>query len=465
MRRATILLLLLLTLSVTGAAVCAAQVYRAHDQVALLATHVCGDSAEAEGLQVSLRSSYGGHLFWDTDYRTDGQVQTAYRFSAAEDYPSGEIALEGVSLQTSYFVSVNLEAEGTHYALDAAYQALSDATPAGEEGETVIRLADYLDYYPLDIWLDLPGFSGLLDADETPDEASVSEPGSTQAALAALRDYFRIPVLETELRSIHLRKDEDGTVRGYGSGSYEGDSFCFNSISALGGSACYFTFDAHSQQDRLVDLRALPEGYGIYRLCYSDQGVDAQSLGLFYALSPEIRPLELTCSADGGQLLLHAVEDGAYVLTVIDTQTGQTLQKLTICSWPEDTSGWQLYDEGDFMAALLFYGEQIAVITRQEDGLYVLAFLCDAGTEDAPDFSLWQAAVDFDGEKLVFAGLLEDPDSGGNRCGFFLAVYDKAGLRYYGEVGSSLDTGGGADDYGYHCRPLQADPLAVHWLN
>lgn len=482
MRKAAILLAVLLALSVGGVCVAASGVYEACDQVVLTETVVYGDRAAADGLTVVRRTGYNDHLLWDTTCTLDAgqRTETDYAFSASGVSEEWQQVYGGVSLQ-AYTGGGSIFAGGelpeTPTGLDAAYLELFNSIEPGEAKSAVINLEDYLDYYPISVDLDFPGTWYFSDLDGETD-LSEPEPGTELYAVAKLQEYFKIPILAGEQRSIDIGKRTDGTVGGRGSSSV-GDFFSMQTCSVLTGDACYFTFDTHSRDGRVVDTGEISGGYGIYRLPYEEDcrdesgqkvcGVDVDALEMVYPLDPEIDLLGLSVNGEQTRLLLYAVEDGAYVLTVMNLETMDTLQKLKIADQPEN-SGWGLYDGGDFMVAQL--SGKLAVISVTDSGAYELQFLCDVRPDEVSAFWYQDVAWDFDGERLAYVETLEKvKETWGwtqESCGFRLAVYDASGLLYCGEYRSSLDTGEerGSSYYengNYDCLGRGYEPLSVRW--
>ena len=66
MKKATILMALVLLLSVCGVGVLAADVFEERDQVVLTEKVIYGDRTKANGLSVQINSHYRSRLFWNT---------------------------------------------------------------------------------------------------------------------------------------------------------------------------------------------------------------------------------------------------------------------------------------------------------------------------------------------------------------------------------------------------------------
>ena len=158
MKKATILMTLVLLLSVCGVGVLAADVFEAHDQVVLTEKTVYGDRSKADGLTVQIDSHYQRKVFWNTTLRFGEETgaQTEYDFSAKEireDYP---VVYEGIQIGNPAHGGVDFDLDNPQEGLWVAYKELYDETEPGQEKERDIRLKDYIDHYPMTIALDFP---------------------------------------------------------------------------------------------------------------------------------------------------------------------------------------------------------------------------------------------------------------------------------------------------------------------
>ena len=153
-------------------------------------------------------------------------------------------------------------------------------------------------------------------------------------------------------------------------------------------------------------------------------------------------------------------------MTVFDADTMEVKQKLI---YSDDGYGAGIYMGDDFI--VLETVEDVVVLSVDENGNYQKEIVCDIKylqeetSVDYLDFSYLD--FDWDGEKLIFAGSLNDSTSYRyyQSCGFYLAAYDKNGLIYYGEYVSSLDAESNVGNYDYNfvCRPTENEPIKVSW--
>ena len=442
MKKATILMALVLLLSVCGVGVLAADVFEERDQVVLTEKTVYGDRSKADGLTVHINSHYNRRVFWNTSMKLDEGLSTTteYGFSAEqirEDYPVEHI---GLSFSNRASGGVEFDLDNPQEGLWVAYKELYDETEPGQEKETDILLKDYIDHYPMTIKLDFPNARYSAEAWKSFDGIEAL-PGSEIYAIQTLRDYFKIPVLEDEHYGIHVRKREDGTQSGWGGGTSQyGDRYYMQDYSVLSDNACYFTFSTLTDDGKIVDTGELSDGYGIYRLPYRTEYdeqsgedisiIEADDLEMVYPLTPGIDLSSLSINAEQTCLYLHAVENGVYSITVIDLATMKAIQKQEVLV-VEDDSWWSIWDYNDFMAILLNPAQEFAVMSKEKDGRLKLEYICLIQPERLErSFSIYDAAMDFDGERLALARRMEIEEEheeeyrDRTKCNLQIAVYE-----------------------------------------
>lgn len=482
MKRALIITLLLLALSVSGLCLANGEINSAGDKVELAEKAVFGDKAAAEGVMVHSRVHMDSHLFWSTDYTIGGEpeIKTEYRFSQSRD--------NGGQWQPEYGVSLgNAVSMGFYFGRDTdmsrplegiaeAYRQLYNETPEGQEGRKTVYLKDYYDYYPLSVNISLPGTYLGWDTGY-PEDQPVNENGEPIEILSQLQDYFRIPVPEDERLEIWISRDYGGGASSTGSGS-DGDSFSLYTLSAVSNEACYFAFSNRTPNGKTVDTSSIPGGYGIYCLPYYEgdagyggegngdhrivYGASVGELSTVYPIDTEAELLDLLINPAKTKLLLLTEERGKCVLTVIDIKSMETLQRLELAELDEETSAYTVQNSDDFLV-LELSRQQILVVKVNEKGEYEHCFTAQYTDPENPLFSIdYNTVMDFDGEKLVIADFLRH-EHYADKCGFYVAVCGESGPLYYGEYHSSLDAGSTSFNNNYNCRPVDYEPLSVSW--
>ena len=166
--------------------------------------------------------------------------------------------------------------------------------------------------------------------------------------------------------------------------------------------------------------------------------------------------------------MLHAEENGKYVVTVIDVSTMKTLQKIEIMEWDKDY-GYQVYEDDDFIVSNIHKVQEegkieAVVLAENEKGEYEIAFISEIQNKNIPTFNTSNMYLAFDGKRLAMSGFLEDEKQGYRQtCNVFLAVCDASGMQYYGEYRNSLETGYDPDSYYYHCQGYGWEPIVLRW--
>jgi len=477
MRKSALFTLLLFFFSVGGVCATASNIYKQHDQVIYEETIITGDRVEANGLEVQIYDSYKNQLFWDSTLRLTDPLSTStdYKFEAVKQYENYRHEYSGIFMDAypdQQYDPQNPDQELTGIAL--AYKELYDSLEPDVEGVKVITLKDYMDYYPISVSLDFPGFA-ISSWDY--DSATLPWDGSSEnhKTLSILQDYFKIPLLETEKLEIRLTKDAEGYIHSSGSGivSNKEDYFSLYTFSTLSEDACYFTFDAHTANGNLVDLSELPKGYGIYKLPYStsknENGiptskVDIFSLDMVFELNPEAQIRLFDINPITNEFLLFTYENDVLVLTTIDIETMTVTQRLDLPEWQNENGYANISFSEDYNTILLMsYNDKLAVLSKNaSENLYELHFVCDTDTDLYNTYQINDFGFSYNGNTLALGTLIWH-DYGLYTGDFYLATYDHTGLTYLGKYETSLNTGHIVDEYYYPCQTYKRDGIRVDW--
>ena len=484
MRKATITMLLLLCLSIGGVYVAAAGVHAPHDQVVLTENVVYGDPSAASGLEVQAHVTWDDHLFWDTTLLTgaENRVETDFRFSAEEVRQEEPIEFRGIMPDNSveFFYDPSQEAVQEYHGIDRAFHELAQTVEPGQEKEATVYLKDYMDNYPVEAVVDLPGLTASLNTQYAPDEAA--QLAEIERDILCLQEYFTIPVLEEETYGLLVGKHENGTLSHMFGGPSDSDSFYFREINVIADNACYFTFDTHSNGGQVVDTSRLPNGYGLFRVmfdaCHSDskpvvfEEMDISEPEMVYAIDPNAYIEGLYLSEDQRLLYLLTQENNMLFLTVIDCATMDALQKLEIYDFGEEPGTVHEIRLKDNCWVLWLRGGVLALLEKLPDDLFELAYVTTYDFEEIPEYAMSiYLEADWDGERLAvvdksYNGRMNVDGHyvvGYDTCGFWLLVYDKHGeLAYAGNYESSLSDL--IEQPKNSCNPIwPGPPFTVNW--
>lgn len=506
MRKSLVLFLVLLVCVIGGAYYVSADLLKEKDNVQITETVVLGDKSTVEGVTVERNVKYDRHIRWDTTYVVgeESKCDTVYTFDEqGKLYEENNRRYEGIELHTNViraFDDANRKAEDLT-GVDRAMKELFDETEPGQEKSRIIDLKDYLDFYEYEITIELPGdiTHHFLNREELEEALAyygkdknylgsfhLEELKEQLYILEVFTEFFKIPVIDNHLYEIAVSKDVNGNLYGWSYSSANGggssgnvsmgstltdsDSFNMWAIPVYTENMCYFTFYPYTDDDQLVDTSYIPGGFGIYQLPFDkeDGTIDVDNLRMVYSLDPAEEIFNLHYDERRNTILLlgHKEAGSGYQMTVFDADTMEVKQKLI---YSDDGYGAGIYMGDDFI--VLETVEDVVVLSVDENGNYQKEIVCDIKylqeetSVDYLDFSYLD--FDWDGEKLIFAGSLNDSTSYRyyQSCGFYLAAYDKNGLIYYGEYVSSLDAESNVGNYDYNfvCRPTENEPIKVSW--
>lgn len=465
MKQLVSLVLTLALLSVGAIVVVANGVNANKDTVTHTENAVYGDRAVADGITVRSQSHYDNHLVWDSIYTVGGETETKFDFHYGRYYVSGKPKLSGFIMNNSIHYGFNTTVPASEqHGISKVYKQLYDTLDYDEEGSATVKLADHYDYYPLDIHVNLPILYWNADSNSVDSGSygfSSSSVGNSRETYDKICEFFKIPVLEEEYVDINVKKHRNGMGFGHSFSDKSADYYSMSSCSTYTDKVCFIYISNRTENGNVMDFSNIPGGYGIYAIPYNGETLNADGLSMVYALDEKTVVQYMMLSNDESKLLMMVYEkDGTY-LEVVDTQTMTQLQKLKIYGEFYHT----VFPKDGFIA--IEFQSKIAVIEEFTDGRYELKFVADKFDPAHTDREYFHlktgAAMDFDGERLVIVDNISSDGSGWyDKCGFFIAIYAKDGLNYYGEYESSLDANrSSSNHYGFNCQSLTG--FEVKW--
>lgn len=467
---AVVLALALLSGSILAAA--AATVNAERDQVKITENILYGDQSAAEGLEITTTNHMGYKLYWETDYTigASSSPHTDFSFYAASYYgDERKHNYEGIYFNGGIeYVFQEKVPASQQEGISRAYKELFDATENGEERSEIIYLKDYYDTYPLGIGFDLPNTTWY----RYDGENLKGKPYDALYVTEKFREYFKIPVLESDSVTISVAKDEDGNC--YSTGTDEMGSYQMYTIGTVARSKnrCFFAINNYKYVDdtnntdavEYVDTSLIPGGYGIYSFYYcggdsaGNTGILADKIETVYSLDEKTVVNHITLNRDETKLLLFTAENQSSYLTVIDVATMTDLQKIPL----DGRSMNGVYEYDDFIVADL--EDSICVISAAGDG-YSLDFHVDKPSFIEENYrDLWNVdCMDYKNGKLAMIENRFEAETGYELCDFAVSVYDQSGLIFYGIYDNSLDLDRQNDSFGSECRPADNNPNKIKW--
>lgn len=507
-------LLLALVMLISGTA-CFAQneLLKEKDQVHYTERVVYGDKSVVDGVTVETNIDYNHQLFWKTVYEIDemSKEETEYTFYAWPHFDN-RLIQEGsmwfnIDCSNAYR-DVEFDKNQTYYGLEIAMKELYDSTEPGSEKQTTVYLKDYVDYYTFmfDITLPYHSENGDVQYDSNfiwgerelkEDIADLEKSGMNpeelarlkmyQADLEKFREFFKIPIVEKEVFTLAIAKDENGAVLGMADshvsgGQAEGDiqipdmpnvegmdAFTFDMSSAFVDGECYFIFDPHTHNGNLVDVSQIPGGYGIYQFAYDNKKgtIDLSTLEMVYPLDMSSTYSMIAIDGSEKNILLFSDDGTNRHMSVIDRKTMTLTDDFVI-----GTSG-EYISERIYEDFIVMIGNSLMVFPLSENGRYTQAFAVDAQqiedvmVKNNPNLLAlsWESVFDWNGHTLLIADsvVYENEDLRNiYTCDFYVAAVDATGLLYYGVYESTLTSYAERSDYCMFNRDMR-EPLKVKW--
>lgn len=442
------------------------------DDVTLTRHTLFGDPSYADGAEILLRNHYDQNLLWETSltFGVDEAPNTKFTFSNDYIQLPSRISYKGVTFNSfsdvfAFFDDHLPETTREKYAeLIQLFTESESEVSKGEYKTFTVDLADYLDYYPIEGQIILPGitihFSEFNSATEQ--YAQITQ---------KFQEFFKIPV-DT---SFVVQYDIDKRYEGSSYGAKMDSNYFINAEGAVTEDACYFTINSVKEDGTIVDTSLIPGGYGIYCLPYqADLGVDPDKLEMVYALDPAERFDSLSLSSDGKRLRLHTWKENDLMLTVIDIATMTQVQKVRIVT-NSNKSYYNVVSYDDFVLITedRLHSDsldRIMVWEELEDGTYRQAISAPINAGVFPDgsysafYNEYNSAMDYaDGKLAVLIHKLDAQGYSKRNCDFYIAVYDSTSMVYAASVELNLTGINNPDPYGERIEPMFSDSLEVSW--
>lgn len=412
------------------------------ENIIVTETVLAGDAAAAEGIFVEIGTHWKGQLLWNTVYQP-GHVQEAvsgFDFSGQgtvwnDRRPWGWGGqTENVSLSTapSHFGTAYANSGNSGVAIEnmpwnKVLQAAADQTAAGETRTVTLRVRDYYDYYPLEMYAVFQGNRGYFPV-YSQDERFTTE-------------FFGLLIPEDEEFLVTVRKDWDGEILALECSS-AGKGYYPVTTAVLGEKGYWFSF--YLQGDR--DSEELPGEFGgkcaVYWLPSTEKAkADYEQMKAAVQLPEGVSPVAMELDGEEKFLYLLALRKGQYILLTYSIDEGDLtlLQQLSVLDAASDFDVDIKRDDAGCAA-------HFRKMTVQEDGILLawengrFVFI----SRDGEECRLWctgifpadgetvyafpyEHAFSFDGTRLAIAAF-EGWDSLDSR----LLVYREGQLVYSG---------------------------------
>ncbi|MBO4651881.1 MAG: hypothetical protein J5649_01020 [Lachnospiraceae bacterium] len=499
MRKRMLLLTIVFLVSTIGAsAMVGFLLYRERNTTAEITVRY-GDASAAEGLEISFveypqlddPDSYDYVRMSDRQWKntitfqggksrisSDMFRETDAILEQAKQYKDREEFLTKMNGSGIYYGGYGIETQDIGYPYDPNWLPASMRDAACEsDTPIVVRLSDYVKYYPILDRMEFPAPSEDIYTDRAYENGKPRKPAGNiiwpfdkyeeweedekfyapedrfdysevKEIARKFEEFFRIPVIAEDERRIEgSRKDGYTYVEQVAVGK---DCYQPRFTGSVTEEAMYFTFNTHTDGGSVVDTSLIPGGYGIYRLPYrvdrkaGNTTVLIDEMKLFVPLSPEADYVNLMIDNNQKNMMIYYALNGVDHVRFIDlasgqcvyeTELGETVSErwFTFVDTSEDmflinlvpknvSDEYNSYEERMETRNRL---SKLYVIKRNENGQYEIVLNTNAFLE------YYGGKYAFDGKRLAQAVIAYDD-------AMIVFVYSETGLVYKGEFLFSL---------------------------
>lgn len=457
MKKLIVFICLLLLTSASLSVFVFASVNGARDKIEYVERALYGDRASAYGAVINAAYEHSDNLFWQSELSIgkENAVTSSYDFSYLVKTVGSGPKYSGIEIHSSFYYDWDIANEEYASGLSKAYKEIYDATPKGTERTVTVMLKDYYDYYPVSVSMSVPGFLYRnFDSIERPNDSIAKK-----EIIRAFNDFFKIPINENAKFEMTVDRDPSD---GHSSTSVQATMYNLFSQCVMGESICYISITNTNTDGTKADMSLIPGGYGIYAINYGEEfeyGIDLASLHTVYSINEAEEVTKMILREDKNEFFVFTTDENKSYMYVIDLNGFKTLQKAEL-----PFHVYNLWEEEEYF--LLKGTEEIAVIDKDENGYYRTAFIAKTAhyINDTFEVLYPYAAINYDGEKLITVDFMREGRFNALEiCSYYVAVYDKSGLIYYGEYDCSLSANPNVNNYAYNCLPSTQIPLTVKW--
>lgn len=366
-----------------------------------------GDRELLQGITAKIEMSHLENLIWNIDFSPFSESKAELTFKkrgGQADAPTFS-GLWGSYLDIRDFARDNRKLGEYVFGVEKSLKK------TGDSAEISIRLKDYYDYYPVKINLDLPGLSIHYYSPISHDEkGGYSFYGISEARgkefLRKLSDFIRIPVREDDVRKETVEKMESG----YSHATEYINTFDYCFLNAQFSDRLFFTVGNLTGPNEncpsvLVDTSETGggDGYGIYSVPFTENDIRSEEMKTVFKIDESSTVIYLDGSEEKNELYVCLLENGNFILKVIDASSFSEISSVTLFSYSYEKDHIGFVKNEDF---LLFYKNdlELKTVTKNSDGTYSEAFHFVIPQENSYgwDYYDYESDAVFCGDRLIF---------------------------------------------------------------
>ncbi len=468
MKKPIISLLILLIVSILCVTLISVSVNAKNNAVEITEEVLFGDKSFAEGYTVTTRYQYNNQLFWETEYNLNGKYSTDYSYYNTRQYADGDFDYQGVGIpgNIEYGFSTNIPAE-EQTGLAKAFKEMYDSIGNNESTERTVYLADYYEYYPFSVHIDLPGVRWSTTAYSDLEKYGYL---AEKQVYDRFYEFFKIPVSKEDKVTISVGKEMGGLSMGMEENCYSLGLSVNHETKTYTDTHAYFAvnnrfFDPKSGESAgYIDPSGIEGGYGIYSIDYkkaaheSDCGVIPSSLKTVLPLDIK-ETVEYLCVDNASQNLIVITSNNAKsYIYVVNTKSTEIINKYELNYGIDWVACIQ---RENYIVFGVNGGKRVLVLENTDNG-YLLALDVENTYYHLNCYTdiYKSSSVYYEDGVLAVADSLHDV-YGYENCGFYLAIFTKDGLQYYGKYHNSIDTAVWIDNFEYNCYPTDSQNIII----
>lgn len=377
------------------------------ENVKFALTEETGDRELLKGITAKIEMSHLENLIWNIDFSPFSESIADLSFKKLGGQTGAPVfsGIWGSYLDIRDFARDNKKLGEYVFGVEKSLKK------TGDSAEISIRLSDYYDYYPVKINLDLPGLSFHYYSPISPEEKGgysfygISEARGTEF-LRKLSDFIRIPVREDDVRKETVEKMDSG----YSHSMEYINTFDYNFLNAQFSDRLFFavrnlTGPTENCPSVLVDTSEMGggDGYGIYTVPFTENDIKSEEMKTVFKIDESSTVIYLDGSEEKNELYICLLENGNFILKVIDASSFKEVSSVTLFSYSYEKDHIGFVKNEDFM---LFYKNdfELKTVIKNADGTYSEAFHFVIPQENGYgwDYYDYESEAVFCGDRLIF---------------------------------------------------------------
>lgn len=468
MKKPVISLIVLLIVSALCVTLIAISVNAKCNDVTITEEVLYGDKSLADGYTVTTRYQYNNQLFWETEYNMNGEYSTDYSYYNSKQYAQKNSNYQGVDIPSNieYGFSTDIPAEDQK-GISRAFKEMYDSIGNNESTERTVTLADYYEYYPFTVHIDLPGVRWSATAYSDLEKYGYS---AEKQVYDRFYEFFKIPVAKGDKITISVGKDMGGLSMGMEENCYSLGLSINRDAKTYTDTSVYFPinnrfFDPKSGVlGGYIDPSGIEGGYGVYSIDYK-KAVDESDCGVIPSSLKTVLPLDIKetvvylCVDNSSQNLIVITSNNAKsYIYVVNTKSTEIINKYELNYGIDWVACIQ---RENYIVFGVNGGKRVLVLENADNG-YSLALDVENTYYHLNCYTdiYKSSAVYYEDGVLAVADSIFDV-YGYENCGCYFALLNNDGLMYYANYRNSIDNGNWPDNFNYNCMPADTENIII----